>query len=81
MDYLKSMRYLFLSVLADKEEIASKGHWQDNKTFVIEHHVIGDPTKQIFEFSFNDNNVEINVSTFGLNAVIKGIVKNKSFLT
>jgi CubicO group peptidase (beta-lactamase class C family) len=62
-----------MGVHPDKEEIACKGHWKDNKTFVIEHHIIGDPTKQIFELSFNEKNIEIKISTYGLNIVIKGI--------
>jgi hypothetical protein len=62
-----------MGVHPDKEEIACKGHWKDNKTFVIEHHIIGDPSKQIFELSFNEKNIEIKISTYGLNTVIKGI--------
>ncbi len=62
-----------MGVHTDKEEIACKGHWKDNKTFVIEHHIIGDPSKQIFELSFDEKNIEIKISTFGMNAVIKGI--------
>lgn len=65
-----------MGVHTDKEEIACKGHWKDNKTFVIEHHIIGDPSKQIFELNFVEKNIEIKISTFGLNAVIKGIEEN-----
>jgi CubicO group peptidase (beta-lactamase class C family) len=64
-----------MGVHPDGEEIACKGYWKNDDTFIIEHHIIGDPSKQIFELLFDGKNVTMNISTFGMNATIKGIIE------
>jgi CubicO group peptidase (beta-lactamase class C family) len=61
-----------LGVRPDYEEIACKGFWKNNETFVIDHHIIGDPSRQLFELNFTDKTINIRVTTLGLNALIKG---------
>ena len=61
-----------LGVRSDYEEIACKGYWKSNETFVIDHHIIGDPSRQIFELNFNGKTINIKVNSLGLNALIKG---------
>ncbi len=61
-----------MGVRPDGESIACKGQWTNNEIFVIEHHIIGDPSKQIFEFSFNKDEIDFKISGFGQNTLIKG---------
>ena len=49
----------------EENQSACKGYWKSDSIFVIEHHMIGDPTKQIFELKFAGNKVAIGLSTFG----------------
>jgi CubicO group peptidase (beta-lactamase class C family) len=57
------------------EEIACKGYWKNEDTFIIEHHIIGDPSKQIIELRFHEQNVTMNISTYGMNDTIKGTIE------
>jgi len=66
-----------MGVHPDGEEIACKGYWKNDDTFIIEHHIIGDPSKQIFELRFHDKNVTMNISTFGMNTTMKGTIEKK----
>jgi len=59
------------------EEIACKGYWKNDDTFIIEHHIIGDPSKQIFELRFNEQNLNMNISTFGMNTTIIGTIEKQ----
>jgi len=61
-----------MGVNPDGDKIACKGYWKNNE-FTIEHHIIGDPTKQIFTFGFDGDEINVNLTTFGLNVSIKGI--------
>tara|TARA_R110000868_G_scaffold172010_1_gene407798 strand:- start:1835 stop:3358 length:1524 start_codon:yes stop_codon:yes gene_type:complete len=54
------------------DKIACKGYWNSNE-FTIEHHIIGDPTKQIFTFSFDGDEINMHLTTYGLDVTIKGI--------
>jgi CubicO group peptidase (beta-lactamase class C family) len=65
-----------MGVNPEGEEIACKGYWKNNDTFIIEHHIIGDPSKQIFELFFNEKNVNMNISTGGMNTMLKGTIEN-----
>jgi CubicO group peptidase (beta-lactamase class C family) len=64
-----------MGVHPDGEEIACKGYWKNDDTFIIEHHIIGDPSKQIFELCFHEQNVTMKISTYGMNATIKGTIE------
>jgi len=66
-----------MGVHPDGEEIACKGYWKNDDIFIIEHHIIGDPSKQIFELRFHDQSVTMNISTFGMHATIKGTIEKK----
>lgn len=61
-----------VGVNPDGDKIACKGYWKSNE-FIIEHHIIGDPTKQIFTFSFDGDKTNMNLTTFGLDITCKGI--------
>jgi CubicO group peptidase (beta-lactamase class C family) len=64
-----------MGVNPDGEEIACKGYWKNDDTFIIEHHIIGDPSKQIFELCFHEQNVTMNISTYGMNTTMKGTIE------
>jgi CubicO group peptidase (beta-lactamase class C family) len=64
-----------MGVNPDGEEIACKGDWKNDTTFIIEHHIIGDPSKQVFEFRYSKHNVSMHVSTLGFNTTIKGTMR------
>ncbi len=66
-----------MGVHPDGEEIACKGYWKNNDTFIIEHHIIGDPSKQIFELRFHEQNITMNIFTYGMNTTIKGTIEKK----
>jgi CubicO group peptidase (beta-lactamase class C family) len=76
-NYIINKTDFSMGVRPDGEEIACKGYWKNGNTFIIEHHIIGDPSKQIFEFNFVEKNLYMNFSTFGMNTTIKGIVKKQ----
>ncbi|MBA7557763.1 hypothetical protein ES705_50534 [subsurface metagenome] len=61
-----------MGVNPDGEKIACKGYWDSDNRFNIEHHMIGDPSKQIFKFNFDEDNITMNLSTIGMDIVIKG---------
>ena len=73
-NYIMNKTDFSMGVNPDGEEIACKGHWKDDDTFIIEHHIIGDPSKQIFELRFSKQTVTMHVSTFGMNTTIKGTI-------
>ncbi len=60
-----------MGVNPDSEKIACKGYW-DSNAFIIEHHIIGDPSKQIFTFSFDGDKINMNLTTIGMDVAIKG---------
>jgi hypothetical protein len=60
-----------MGVNPNGDKIACKGYWDGNK-FIITHHIIGDPSKQIFTFDFSDNKINMNLITRGMNAAING---------
>lgn len=64
-----------MGVHPDSETIACKGYWKDDKTFVIEHHIMGDPSKQVFEFFFNGQSLAMRVFDMNMNAMIKGTLE------
>ena len=64
-----------MGVNPDGEEIACRGYWKNDDTFVIEHHIISDPSKQIFELRFDKQDITMHISTFGLNTMIKGTIE------
>jgi len=61
-----------MGVNPNGDKIACKGYWNSNE-FTIEHHIIGDPSKQIFTFSFDGDEINMNLNTYGLYITIKGI--------
>lgn len=60
-----------MGVNPDSEKIACKGYW-DSNAFIIEHHIIGDPSKQIFTFRFDGDKINMNLTTIGMDVAIKG---------
>jgi hypothetical protein len=60
-----------MGVNPNGDKIACKGYWDGNK-FIIVHHIIGDPSKQIFTFDFDENKINMNLTTRGMNATIRG---------
>jgi hypothetical protein len=70
-NYLINGIGFLMGVNPDGDKIACKGYWAGNK-LIITHHIIGDPSKQIFIFDFNDNKINMNLSTFRMNVTIKG---------
>ena len=71
-NYLLNRTDFSMGVHPESETIACKGHWKDDKTFVIEHHIIGDPSKQVIEIYFNGQDATMHISTMGMDATIKG---------
>jgi len=61
-----------MGVRPDKDTVACRGSWRDAKTFVIEHHIIGDPAKQIFTLTFHKKTISLAVATYGRSLTIKG---------
>ncbi|MBA7586340.1 hypothetical protein ES708_28338 [subsurface metagenome] len=61
------------------EKIACKGEWVGN-AFKIEHHIIGDPSKQTFSFSFSGDSILMNIGSSMMRLEIKGkeITKNET---
>lgn len=60
-----------MGVNPEKEKIACKGYWERDK-FIIVHHIIGDPSKQIFTFNFSDTDIDMDLTTLGMNLRITG---------
>jgi CubicO group peptidase (beta-lactamase class C family) len=60
-----------MGVNPNGDKIACKGHWDGNR-FIIVHHIIGDPSKQIFAFDCDDDRINMNLTTLGMNVTIKG---------
>jgi hypothetical protein len=60
-----------MGVNPEKEKIACKGYWEGDN-FIIVHHIIGDPTKQIFTFNFSDTDIDMDLTTLGMNLRITG---------
>jgi hypothetical protein len=70
-NYLNNDIAVSMGVNPNGDKIACKGYWDGNK-FIITHHIIGDPSKQIFTFDFSDNKINMNLITRGMNAAING---------
>ena len=70
-NYLNNRIGFSMGVNPNGDNIACKGYWVGN-TFIIIHHIIGDPSKQIFTFDFSDNKMNMNLNTLGINVTIKG---------
>jgi hypothetical protein len=70
-NYLINVIGFLMGVNPNGDKIACKGYWDGNK-FIIAHHIIGDPSKQIFTFDFDDNKINMNLTTFRMNMTIKG---------
>ncbi len=68
-NYLNNDIAFSMGVNPNGDKIACKGYWDGNK-FIITHHIIGDPSKQIFIFDFSDNKMNMNLTTRGMNATI-----------
>jgi hypothetical protein len=49
----------------EENQIACKSPWESDESFVIEFHIIGDPTKLMIDFSFSGDKVTIKFSPFG----------------
>ena len=64
-----------MGVNPDGEELACKGYWKNEDTFIIQHHIIGDPSKQIFELRFTVQNVTMHISTIGMDILINGAME------
>ena len=77
VNYLINEIAFSMGVNPNGEKIACKGYWNSN-VFIIEHHIIGDPSKQIFKFNFDENIISMNLTTIGMDVVIKGTKKSKS---
>jgi hypothetical protein len=73
--YIVNKIDFYMAVNPDGDEIACKGYWKNEETFIIEHHIIGDPSKQIFELHFTGQNVTMHISTVGMNILIKGAME------
>lgn len=73
-NYLINEIAVSMGVNPNGEKIACKGYW-DSNVFIIEHHIIGDPSKQIFKFNFDENIISMNLTTIGMDVVIKGTKK------
>jgi hypothetical protein len=71
-DYLVNPVAFSMGSRPEGETVACRGHWRDDHTFVIEHHIVGDPSKQVFELAFQAQGVTMRLATLGLNAEIKG---------
>ena len=70
-NYLINEIGFLMGVNPNGDKIACKGYWDGNK-FIITHHIIGDPSKQFFIFDFDDNKINMNLTTFRMNVTIKG---------
>jgi CubicO group peptidase (beta-lactamase class C family) len=53
------------------EKIACRGRWI-NDVFELDHHIIGDPSKQIFYFTFKKDSVNIDINANGMEIEISG---------
>ena len=71
-DYLVNPVAFSMGSRPEGETVACKGHWNDDHTFVVDHHIVGDPSKQVFELAFQEQGVTMRLATLGLNAEIKG---------
>ena len=75
-NYLSNDIAFSMGVNPNGDKIACKGYWAGNTLNII-HHIIGDPSKQIFTFDFSGNTINMNLTTRGLNATIKGSKEEK----
>jgi len=71
-NYVMNRTDFSMGVNPDGEEVACKGHWKKDDTFVIEHHIMGDPSKQLFELRFFGDSLALHITTIGLETIIKG---------
>jgi len=75
--YLINEVGISMGINPNGEKIACKGYWDCN-AFIIEHHIIGDPSKQIFKFSFDGDNINMNLTTIGMDVAIQGTKKKEN---
>jgi CubicO group peptidase (beta-lactamase class C family) len=71
-NYLINTTDFSMGVRPGGEVIACKGYWKDGNTFVIEHHLLGDPSKQVFELGFIQRKVTMHIYAMGIDATIRG---------
>lgn len=69
--YLITSTDISMGVNPEGEKIACRGKWI-NDVFEIEHHIIGDPSKQIFCFTFKKDSVNIDINDDGMKIEISG---------
>ena len=69
--YLVTATDFSVGVNPEGEKIACRGKWIDN-VFELEHHIIGDPSKQIFSFIFKKDSVHIDIDESGMKMEISG---------
>jgi CubicO group peptidase (beta-lactamase class C family) len=65
-----------MGVNPDGEQVACRGYWKGDDTFLIEYHIIGDPSKQNFDIRFTEDKARIHLSTIGMDTVINGTAKS-----
>ncbi len=71
-NYIINKTDFSMGVRPGGELIACRGYWKDGNTFVIEHHLVGDPSKQVFELVFFQRNVRMHIDAMGMEATIPG---------
>jgi CubicO group peptidase (beta-lactamase class C family) len=45
---------------SEQSQLASKGSWVDDKTFVVKSHILGDVVTQVFSIKFTDDDVSLD---------------------
>jgi len=65
-----------MGVNPDGDQVACKGSWISDDTFLIEFHIIGDPSKQKIQLRFAEDKARMNISNLGMDTVINGAAKN-----